>query len=313
MKRTTLCLIVGLLAVKGCSGRTGDLPQRERMVVAVSIAPQAWLVEQIGGNHVEVLTLVQPGDNHHTYQPTDRQVSRMMQAGVYFRIGLPFESGPWFDAIQSSSGVPIVDMRQGIELRQMEAHVCHENESGNEHEHEHGHAHDHGGPDPHLWLSPRLLQIQARTVAQTLAELDPARKADYERNLQAVDERLDQLDGEIRKLLEPMKGRSFFVFHPAWGYFADEYGLEQVAIEVEGKQPTDAELTAILEQARQARVKVIFVQPQITGQAAQAVADVVGARVETLDPLARDVPASLLRAAEAIAQSYEEKPGGNDG
>ena len=307
VKQNCLGLILSFLVVAGCGGTAGDPGGREKMVVAVSVTPQAWLVEQIGGQHVEVLVLVQPADNPHSYQPSDAQVSRVMQAGVFFRIGVPFENGPWFDAIRSSSRVPIVDTRQGISLRESEC------DAHGEHEHEHDHGHAHGEGDPHIWLSPRLLKIQARTIARTLAELDPPHQADYQKNLLALDDRLDQLDARLRELLHPVAGKAFFVFHPAWGYFADEYGLEQVAIEVEGKQPSDAELTGIQVKARELGIRVVFVQPQITGQAAQAVADAVGARVERLDPLARHIEENLLRAAEAIAQSYQEKPSGNDG
>jgi zinc transport system substrate-binding protein len=253
-----------------------------------------------------VVTLVQPGDDPHTYQPSDAQVSRVMQADVYFRIGVQAENGPWFDAIRSSGKVPVVDVREGIELRQTEQHG-HSGVAGGHSGHDHPHSepadHDHAGADPHIWLSPRLLKMQARTVARALADLDPGYRSEYDRNLATVDRELEQLDATIRKLLEPMKGKAFFVFHPAWGYFADEYGLEQVAIEVEGKEPSDAELTALQAKARQSQVKVVFVQPQIATQAARALAEAVGARLETLDPMAKDVPENLLRTAEAIAGS----------
>ena len=105
--------------------------------------------------------------------------------------------------------------------------------------------------------------------------------------------------------MEPYKGRAFFVLHPAWGYFADEYDLRQFAIEREGKSPTDAELTELQRSARREGIKVVFVQPQVTGRGARAVATAIGARLERLDPLAADVDANLLRLADAIAESFE--------
>ncbi|NUQ62735.1 MAG: zinc ABC transporter substrate-binding protein [Pirellulales bacterium] len=309
--RGDLICALALLALAGCSRTSNEQPAPRKLIAAVSIPPQAWLVSQIGGEHVEVLTLVQPGDNHHTYQPSDAQVSRVMQGSVYFRIGLPFESGPWFEAIRSSGKIPIVDARQGIELLQMAPHVHEEDSHGHDHPEEH--AHDHAGGDPHIWLSPRLLKIQAGTIARTLAEIDPVHQSDYDRNLLAVNRRLDEVDAKVRALVEPLAGKAFFVFHPAWGYFAAEYGLEQVAIEIDGKQPSDAELTELQKQARQARIRVVFVQPQITGQAAQAVAEAVGGRVQKLDPLAENVADNLLEAAEAIAGSYRDKPSENHG
>lgn len=299
------CLLAALGALVGCHPSSPE-SQPKRLAV-VSVMPQAWLVRQLGHPYFDVLTLVQPVDNPHTYQPTDAQVSRVMQADVFFRTGMPFEKGSWFQAIQSSQKLSIVDLRQGIPLRRMERHVHHEESDRHSQEMPQPDPHQPGGEeasDPHIWLSPRLLKIQAATVAQNLSRIDPAHQDDYQHNLQLVSRQLDQLDTRIRQRLAAAKGKAFFVFHPAWGYFADEYGLHQVAIEVEGKQPTDAELTKLQEEARREGIKVIFVQPQITGQAAGAVAAAVGAHLEQLNPEAEDVPASLLHAADAIAESY---------
>lgn len=308
---TTACLLGLLGALTGCrpTGTPGTAADRPRIVV--SVGPQAWLAHQLAGPQAEVLTLVRPVDNHHTYQPTDAQVSRVMQAAVYFRVGLPFEKGPWFEAIQASGRLPIVDVREGLTLLPSDEHApatdnhAAEGEHAAEHDEE-GCAHD--GLDPHIWLSPRLLKLQARTMAATLKRIDPSHQAEYADNLRALEEQLDQLDAELRQTLAPVQGKAFFVFHPAWGYFAHDYQLQQVAIEREGKQPSDAELTALQQEAKQAGVKAIFVQPQIAGQAAEAVAAAVGARLEVLDPMSEDVPGSLRQAAARIARSYQEKP-----
>ncbi|NLX95265.1 MAG: zinc ABC transporter solute-binding protein [Rhodopirellula sp.] len=295
---TYLFVAASLLLSVGCTRSSDPSSAPTKLIVAVSVPPQVWLVEQVGGEHVEVLPLVQPSDDPHTYQPSDAQVSRVMQADVYFRVGVPFESGAWFEAIRSSGKIPIVDTREGAALIPMQSHAHHEEADDHGHDDDHEH---HAGADPHIWLSPRLLRIQAGTIARTLADIDPARRAEYEGNLADLARRLDELDAKIHALLDPLAGKAFFVFHPAWGYFAAEYGLEQIAVEIEGKQPSDAELTELAQKARQLGAKVIFVQPQITGRAAEALATAVGARVETLDPLAEDVAANLLSAAEAIA------------
>jgi len=292
----TLAGLAAVALVAGCAppGEQGGEP---RLLVAVSIQPQAWLIEQIGGPHVDVITLVEPGESPETYQPTDAKVSRVIRAAVYFRLGVPAEKGPWFQAVASAGGPRIVDLSKGIHLREMESH----------HHHDHDEAprvHEAGGHDPHVWLSPRLLKIQAETAASALEEMDPAHAEDYRRNLAALAASLDETDAAIRKILEPLAGRAFLVFHPAWGYFADEYGLRQITIESEGKEPTDHEVTEIQELARAEAIKVVFVQPQIAGGSANAIAEAVGGRVETLDPLAADPPAEMLRTAEAIAKSY---------
>jgi len=297
-------LLIAMLILAGCNRATSpaDSPGDGKIPVVVSIQPQRWLVEQVGGELVDVMVMVSPEDDPHSYQPTDAQISRAMQSTVYFRIGVPVESGPWFQALRGSGKLEVVDTRRGIELREMHGHAC------NHEEHDHGHHHhDHAGRDPHIWTSPRLLKIQAATVAQTLAELAPEKADEFQQNLAAVHSRLDEVDAEIRERLGPYAGRVMLVFHPAWGYFADEYGLRQVAVEIEGKEPSDAELTELQQLAREEGTRVIFVQPQVAGPAAEAVARAVGARVEVLDPLADDPPAELLRAAEVLAASCEPK------
>lgn len=303
MRSSVVCLGAAILisSLLGCPTK-----QREsvgaKLPVAVSIVPQAWLVNQIGGDHVEVLTMVKPGESPEVYQPTDVQVSRVMSAKAFFCVGMPFEKGRAFRAIQSSGKVRMVDTRQGITLRRA---VPHAHAEGDGHEHEEDQEHEaggaHAGDDPHIWSSPRLLAIQARTVAQTLRELDPAHAADYDRNLKALEQKIDETDQKIRAILAPMRGKSFFVFHPAWGYFAEDYDLHQVAIESEGKDPSDRELTELQQLARREKIRVIFVQPQTAGRAAEAVARAIGGRVETLDPLASDVLGNLVHVAEALA------------
>jgi zinc transport system substrate-binding protein len=270
--------------------------------VAVSVLPEKWMVQQLAGDRVQVSTLVLPGDNPHTYQPSDAQVSRLMGSAVFFRVGAPFENGPWFQAIQSSGRVRIVDLREGIELLDMGPHADHPAERGPP-----GTDPDHheAGKDPHIWLSPRLLKIQATTMARALAEVDPAHRADYDRRLAAFHERLEALDEALRAKLGPLREKAFFVFHPAWGYFAHDYGLRQVAIEVEGKEPSDRELTQVQRQARQSGAKVILVQPQISGRGAQAVAQAAGAKLVTADPLAEDLPATLEHVADVLANSLK--------
>ena len=263
-----------------------------KLTVAVSIVPQAWLVETIGGAHVEVVTLVSPGDSPATYLPSDAQISQLMRATVYFRIGVPFENGRWFQALRQVRTLHVVDTRKGITLRRMTTRRGHDE------------AHDHGGDDPHIWLSPALLETQAVTVATALCQLDPDHQTAYRANLAAVRATLEATDRAIRDRLEPIRGRAFLVFHPSWGYFADAYGLEQIAIESAGKAPSDHELTAVAAAARRGGIKVVFVQPQIEGNAARAVAQSIDGRVAELDPLAPDVPRNLLHVAEVLVDSY---------
>lgn len=296
--RLTSSLLLILAAGCGAVAAPGD--GNGPLLVAVSIAPQAWMVEAIGGERVAILQLVSPGENAETYLPTDAQVSRLMKAAVYFRIGLPFENGAWLQAIAQHSAVPIVDTRRGIALRAMEPHGAQRATADHP---------DDDGRDPHIWLSPRLLRVQAQTIAETLVELDPAHADHYTARHQELDQRLTALDSALRQRLQPLAGRTFFVFHPSWGYFAADYGLHQEAIEQQGKEPTDEQLTRLQRMAREAGVRVVFVQPQTAGRGAAAVAQAIGGQQEILDPLARDVAANLERAADVLLAALAAPPG----
>ncbi len=288
-----ICLLAGAV-----SAVTPDAPESDAALqVAVTVAPQKWLVEEVGGERVRVTALVVSGDSPATYLPSDAQVSRLMGSAVYFRIGVPNENGPWFDAVRGS-GLEIVDLRDGVELLDMSDPGGHGAES-----------HSHAGKDPHSWLSPQRLKIQARTVAATLARLDPAAGDQYRRRLADLEQRLEGLDAELRRLLAPFAGRPFLVFHPAWGYLAADYGLRQVTLEIEGKEPSEAEVTELQALARREGIGVVFVQPQITGRAAAALAAAIGGRTEVLDPLAAGVAANLRHAAELIAASFDDAGG----
>jgi zinc transport system substrate-binding protein len=165
------------------------------------------------------------------------------------------------------------------------------------HEAEHEH-HEHAGLDPHIWLSPPLVKIQARTILTALQEADPAHGSVYETNFNAFTAQIDQLDADLKKTFAGKKDLQFIVFHPAWGYFADAYGLKQVPIEIEGKNPKPAQLKALIEHARENRIKVIFVQPQFSTQSAEVVAREISGQVAFADPLAEDWMANLREVAE---------------
>ena len=248
--------------------------------VFTSILPQEYFVERIGGDRVEVQALVKPGSSPATYEPTPRQMAALSEAEVFFRIGVPFEN-VFIPKIEGATeGLRIVDTRKGITIR---------------------------GKDPHIWLSPRLVKVQAGTIAEALIEIDPAGKTSYEENLAAFLQDLDALDAHLAEALAPIKSKTFMVFHPAWGYFADDYGLEQEAIELEGKDPSAQQLARVIEMATDEGVRVIFVQPQFSMESARRVAEAIGGAVVPIDPLARDYIANLERVAVAAREALQEQ------
>jgi zinc transport system substrate-binding protein len=258
-------------------GATGPIP------VFAGIPPLAWLVERIGGGHVEVGVLVQPGQDPHIFEPTPRQVMALGHARLFFKIGMPFENELVQRIAARHAGLTVVDATQGIVKRAATD------------------ADEVGQADPHVWLAPPLMRIMAGNVAEALVRADPDHAADYRRRAAAVAAELDALHARIARRLAPFRGQRFYVFHPAFGYFADTYGLVQESVEIEGKSPTPRQLQALVRQARADGVRIIFLQPQFDPHAAEAVARAIGGSVVPMDSLARDVPRNLDDVAEKIA------------
>jgi zinc transport system substrate-binding protein len=155
--------------------------------------------------------------------------------------------------------------------------------------------------DPHLWVAPDNLRAGARAVAAALERVDPAGAGTYRDHLAAVEAELDTLDADLRASFAALDRPTFLVQHPAWGHLAAQYGLEQVAIEEEGKEPSPQRLVALVDRARREGFEVVLVQPGVSDVAARAVARELGAEVVTADPLAYDVPAALRAFAAAVA------------
>jgi zinc transport system substrate-binding protein len=262
-----------------------------RLDVLVSVQPLQWLVDRIGAERVSAQTLVPPGSSPATYNPSPREMTALAGARLYVRVGVPFERA-WMPRITAANpDMAVLDLREAVELRAMEPG--------------HGHArgesaHQPSALDPHVWTSPPNLIAMAGLVRDRLTALDAAGGPVYAANYDRLADDLRRLDLEIRAALAGRHQRRFVVFHPSWGYFADAYDLEQLPVEREGKSPGPRTLGRLIEEARQAGIRVVFVQPQFSPRAARTLADALGARVIEVDPLAYDIPHSLLRLARYI-------------
>ena len=159
---------------------------------------------------------------------------------------------------------------------------------------------DSGILDPHIWLSPPLVAIQARRILVTLQKADPVHQADYEANYKAFISEISELHADLENTFSAKLGLQFMVFHPAWGYFADTYGLKQVPVEIEGKNPKPAQLKKLIEFANQNDVNVIFVQPQFSAKSAEVIARGIHGQVVFADPLAEAWAANLRKVAREI-------------
>jgi zinc transport system substrate-binding protein len=252
----------------------------------VSIVPQKYFVERIGGDLVSVSVMVEPGASPATYEPKPEQLKALSSAAAYFSIGVPFEEA-WLDKIAAANDdMVMVDTIAGIERIPIEAHHHHEEEE--EHEEEGGEEQDHekGAPDPHVWLSPELVEVQAQTIYEALVDLDPAHETEYTENLAAFIADIDALQADIKATLSGLASNKFMVFHPAWGYFAHEFGLEQIPVEVGGQEPSAQELAHLIEEAKEEDIRVIFAQPEFSTQDAETIAQEIGGEVLLVSPLA---------------------------
>jgi zinc transport system substrate-binding protein len=232
--------------------------------ISVSVLPQAFFVERVAGEHATVHVMVPKGADAETYEPTPQQLVALTDSRIYVKVGapgFPFEEKYLRTALDRNRKLTVVNMSDGLKFRE---------------------------GDPHVWTSPAAVRIAARNIAKVLIAQDPAGREAYERNLLAFLREIDALDQEIRQALSTGKGYTFMVFHPAWGYFADEYGLTQLAIEEEGKPVSAAHIRQMVDLARGKGIRSVLVQKGFDTKSARAVAREIGGDVLETDPLERD-------------------------
>ena len=226
-------------------------------------------------------------------------------------MGFPFEETIIKKIGSTFKNVEVVDLQQGIKVRTLTEEEAEAEEAEHEHGHGHGeaehdeHSHEPGEIDQHTWLDPRLAKIQARTIADTLIRIDPGHKDLYEKNLKDFQADLDAIHEQLTKALAPVKGKSFFVFHPAYGYFGDAYGLKQVPVQIGGKEPTPRQLARLIQLAKEDEVKVIFATPQFSKKSAEALAQAIGGAVVQLDDLAPDYLKNLREMAAKLDSALQ--------
>jgi zinc transport system substrate-binding protein len=277
--------------------------ESKRPVIFVSIGPQIESVRRIGGGSVDAHAMLPAGLNPETFSPDARAMSALARADAYVTIGVPFEKMIVTKIRASFPDLKIVDGRTGMAFRRMEGGAHHH---GEHHDHDdNDHDHEAGEDDPHVWLSIDNMKCHARMVAAVLAEVLPesehaaidARAAEYLREL-------DTLSAELKAKLSPLKGTEAVVYHPAFGYFLDDHGIRQKAVELEGKEPGARYLGTVIREAKHDGIRVIFVQPQFNAKAAEVLSHEIGGKVLPFDPLPADYSDGLRRLADALLAAY---------
>ncbi len=272
-----------LLSSSGCKReeQTGVTSEREKPVIAVTIVPQQTFVEAVCGDLAEVITLVPPGNSPENYEPTPQQMEKFNQAEVYFTIGVATEEA---SILPNSGDVKVVSLAEAVKAVYPERQF------------------PSGERDPHIWLSPKRVEVMVETIAAEMSALDPENKTVYENNAKNYIAELKELDQAIKTDLAPVENKKFIVYHPAFGYLADDYGLTMVALEEEGKEATAKQLQTIIDLAKAEQIKVIFYQEEIDSRQSQAFADELGGKTIQLAPLAANYSENLKNMAKTMAE-----------
>lgn len=279
--------------------------------VLVTIVPQAEMVEYIGGEYVDVTIMVPSGESPHSFEPTPEQMKKVAEATAYFKVGsgVEFEEAHMDTILEQNSDLKVFDCSEDISIVSFDEHYGKEGHHEEEENHDHNGSeeddHDHDGTDPHIWTSPENFKKMAKVIYNGLVEIDTDHQKEYYSNYQEYISKLDDLHTNVSNLLQPYKNESFMVYHPAWGYFGDSYNLKMIAIEDEGKQPGSAGTAAMITQAQEENITVIFVAPQFDTSSAETIADEIGGNVVFANPLMSNYEETITKLAEDMVSGFK--------
>jgi zinc transport system substrate-binding protein len=278
--RLAMASWIGLVSASLAVSCAPPAPQ-DGLQVAVSVPPQAYFVDQIAGGRVSAHVMVPPGSSPATYELTPRQMLALGRSRLYVAVGhpdFPFEKKHLEGFRARHEALQVIEMTAGMTSF---------------------------AGDPHVWLSPPTVALAAKNIAQALARVDPEGREIYEKNLATFLTAVEMIDAEIATILDHPAHRGFLVQHPAWGSFAERYGLEQMAIESDGKEPSPGALARLVERSRREGIAVVFVQEGFADRSARVIAREIGAKVVVVDPLAYD----WLTNLRAVASAFKEALG----
>ena len=268
-----------------------------RITVAVSLQPYATLVKMLGGDRVNVVTLLPPGADPHNFEPKPAVIKAFSVAQVYFTDGSGLDK-IWLPRfLGANKNVQVIDISKGIEWMKSE----HEEHGA------HGHHHDEE-LDPHIWTSPTRVRYLAHNIFQELKKLDPKHVIDYINRSVSVQDELSAIERQLNEAVigMPKDRRSFIVFHPSYGYLAKDFRLKQYTIEVNGKEPKPRDLANLVKIGRKNGVKAVFVQPQFSKRAAETIAKDLGAVVVETDPLSADFIGNTEKFVKALREASKK-------
>ncbi|SEF87134.1 metal ABC transporter solute-binding protein, Zn/Mn family [Parabacteroides chinchillae] len=284
-----ICLSLCLLAT--CTNK-----QQDAKMISVTIEPQRYFAERIAGDKFKVNSVVPSGQSPETYDPTPQQMIQIDKSQAYFRIGFIGFEQAWMDnIIKNNPDLKIFDLSEGMEFVRNE-----EEHDGHHHEGEHHHHHP-GGIDPHVWSSLQGSKVIAQNTLNAFIALDKENEAYYRDNYDRLMGEINQTSESITSLLEPLKGTAFIIYHPALTYLADEFGLHQLCIEMDGKEPSPAQLKRLIETAKEHDARVVFIQQEFDQRNAELIAKEAGCKLIRINPLDYDWNKEMIHIAQSLA------------
>ncbi len=308
MRAFLAVLLSGMLMITALSGCNSNNNEDDLLVV-VSILPLAEFAEQVGGDHVTVSTMIPKGADPHTFDPAPSQMVQLEKASLYVEVGagLEFEIAYMDKIIAMNKDMYIVDSSKGLDLLEASEHHHHhhdgdddEDEDEEEHEHEHE-----WSTNPHIWLSPEYAQVMVQNICDGLCSVDPDHASDYKNNAASYIKDLEKLDTDIHDALKDVKNRVFMCLHPQWEYFALDYDLTQIAIEVDGKEPSAQQLAELIDEAKEHSIKVVFTSPQFSTASAKAIAQEIKGQVVGIDSLDKDYINNMRSILKSMKAAME--------
>ena len=277
-------LLFGLLFSSCFSG----IKKSKDKVLFVTILPLKYFTDKIVGETYKVEVTVPPGVGPETYSPTPKQMVLLSKAQGYFSIGyLGFEQ-TFLEKFKSTNpNVQVFSTAKGVDLiKGLEEHGDHNHMAG---------------VDPHIWSSPKEARIIARNILDGMVQIDPDKKSVFQQNFNLLLAEIDKVDSTVNQILKKSTAKKFIIFHPALGYFARAYGLEQLSIEFEGKVPSPKHLQTVIEEAKSGNIRFILIQKEFDKENAEIVSKETGSEIIQIDPLAYNWPEQMIDIAKKLS------------
>jgi zinc transport system substrate-binding protein len=286
--KKNLFFIFLFLTLLSCGRKSAE---SDTQVITVSIGPYKYFIDKISGGDFRVNVMVPAGANPHVYEPFPGQISDLRKSVAYVSNGfLGFEM-TWLDRFYEVNST-MKRLSLGDNIEPLES----------DHHHEGAHTES---ADPHYWVSPGCAKIMARTLKEFLIQINPSGKGKYESNCKVLDSIIGSVDSLAIDLFSGYSNKAFMIYHPNLGYLARDYGLEEITVEYEGKEPPPSRLKYLIDRARKENLKLIFVQKEYDVKNARAIADEIGAEIEIIDPLSEDWENSVRGIIKSVDKSLK--------